>query len=326
MKSRSKELLEQSISAMVSAIEIYNKPDFKYREETFAILAINAWELLVKSKWLHDNNNKISSIYVYEYKQTKKGKPSKKATIKLTRSGNSFTHNLEYLIKKLIEKSEFPNTAWKNIKALIEIRDSAIHFLNKSGLFAVRLQEIGTATLKNYVQIIKDWFDKDLMEYNFYLMPLSFMKTPDQIEAIALNKEEENYIHFINRLENDKKEKDDYDVTINIDVKFIRSKAKDALNIQLTNNPNAPEVRMTEENIKEKYPWDYKDLLEKLNKRYSNFKQNKNFHAIKKPLIEDKKYVHIRLLDPTNPKSMKKKFYNPNILKEFDKHYIKKTK
>jgi hypothetical protein len=45
---------------------------------------------------------------------------------------------------------------------------------------------------------------------------------------------------------------------------------------------------MTEENIKEKYPWDYKDLLEKLNKRYSNFKQNKNFHAIKKPLIEDK--------------------------------------
>jgi hypothetical protein len=83
---------------------------------------------------------------------------------------------------------------------------------------------------------------------------------------------------------------------------------------------------MTEENIKEKYPWDYKDLLEKLNKRYSNFKQNKNFHAIKKPLIEDKKYVHIRLLDPTNPKSMKKKFYNPNILKEFDKHYIKKTK
>jgi len=324
MKSRSKKLLDQSIAAMVSAIEIYNKPDFKYREETFAILAINAWELLVKSKWLHDNNNKISSIYVYEHKQTQKGKSSKKATIKLTRSGNSFTHNLEYLIKKLIEKSEFSNNAWSNIEALIEIRDSAIHFLNKSGLFAIRLQEIGAATLKNYVQIIKEWFDKDLIKYNFYLMPLSFMKTPDQIEAITLNKEEENYIHFINELENDKKEKDAYDVTINIDVKFIRSKAKDALNVQLTNNPYAPEVRMTEENIKEKYPWDYKELLERLKKRYSNFKQNQHYNDIKRPLNENKKFVHVRLLDPANPKSSKKKFYNPNIIKEFDKHYKKK--
>lgn len=35
-------LLDKSMASMLSAIEIYNKPDFKYREETFAILAINA--------------------------------------------------------------------------------------------------------------------------------------------------------------------------------------------------------------------------------------------------------------------------------------------
>ena len=46
---------------MISAIEIYNKPDFKYREETFAILAINSWELLLKEKWLKENNNKVRS-------------------------------------------------------------------------------------------------------------------------------------------------------------------------------------------------------------------------------------------------------------------------
>ena len=51
MKSRYQQLYEKSVSAMMSAIEIYNKPDFKYREETFAILAINSWELLLKSKW-----------------------------------------------------------------------------------------------------------------------------------------------------------------------------------------------------------------------------------------------------------------------------------
>jgi hypothetical protein len=35
---------------MISVIAIYNKPDFKYRDETFAILATNAWGLLLKAR------------------------------------------------------------------------------------------------------------------------------------------------------------------------------------------------------------------------------------------------------------------------------------
>ena len=35
--------------ATSSAIEVYNKPSFEYREETFSILMINAWELLLKA-------------------------------------------------------------------------------------------------------------------------------------------------------------------------------------------------------------------------------------------------------------------------------------
>ena len=48
----SKELLEKSVQAALSAIEIYNKPDFRYREEVFAILMCNSWELLLKAKAL----------------------------------------------------------------------------------------------------------------------------------------------------------------------------------------------------------------------------------------------------------------------------------
>ena len=51
---------------MLSAIEIYNKPDFKYREETFAILAINSWELLLKARLLKLNSYRINSIYCYK--------------------------------------------------------------------------------------------------------------------------------------------------------------------------------------------------------------------------------------------------------------------
>ena len=71
MKSRSQKLLDKSIAATVAAIEIYNKPDFQYRGETFSILAINGWELLLKAKWLDENGNKIQSLYVKKRRQKK---------------------------------------------------------------------------------------------------------------------------------------------------------------------------------------------------------------------------------------------------------------
>ena len=48
-------LLDKPIASMLSAIEVYNKPNFQYREETFAILAVNAWELLLKAIILRQN-------------------------------------------------------------------------------------------------------------------------------------------------------------------------------------------------------------------------------------------------------------------------------
>ena len=137
---------------MISAIEIYNKPDFKYREETFAILAINSWELLLKAKWLKDNNNTIRSLYVLERVTKKDGNLSKKFTVKTTGCNNPFTHSLEYLAKKLEEKKVFDPLAKQNVDALREIRDSSVHFYNKNTLFAITHQEVGSACVKNYVQ------------------------------------------------------------------------------------------------------------------------------------------------------------------------------
>lgn len=44
MKARSKELLDPAVAATVAAIEICNKSDFLYREEAFAVIAINGWD------------------------------------------------------------------------------------------------------------------------------------------------------------------------------------------------------------------------------------------------------------------------------------------
>jgi hypothetical protein len=39
-------LFDKSVAAITAAVEIYNKPGFQYRDETFALLALNAWELI----------------------------------------------------------------------------------------------------------------------------------------------------------------------------------------------------------------------------------------------------------------------------------------
>ncbi len=87
-RSRSNELLDKSVSAMLSAIEAYNKPDHKYREETFSILALNAWELLMKSKLLYEKNNNLRNLYIYEKKELRDGSRSSRRYIKRNRSGN----------------------------------------------------------------------------------------------------------------------------------------------------------------------------------------------------------------------------------------------
>jgi len=42
-------LVRNAVAAITAAIELYNKPRISYREEAVAILAINAWELLLKA-------------------------------------------------------------------------------------------------------------------------------------------------------------------------------------------------------------------------------------------------------------------------------------
>lgn len=325
MKARSKELLDRAVAATVAAIEIYNKPNFFYREEAFAVLAINGWELLLKAKWLADHNNKVSTLYVMEPRTKKDGTKSKKLKIKETRSGNPFTHSLDFLAKKLVETKAFDANAWANIQALLELRDSSIHFYNRSGAFPVRLQEIGTASLKNFVAAMKEWFGRDMSEFNFYLMPLSFVTLSQQAEAVVLNHEEKKFLAFVESLEPTNGDATSpYSVTVNIDIKFTRSKAKDALGVQVTNNPNATEVRLTEEQIRDRYPWDYERLTKECRKRYKNFKAAQQYHDVRKPLLKDKRFGEIRFLDPGNPKSSKKPFFSPNILQELDKHFTKK--
>lgn len=309
---------------MLAAIEVYNKPNFPYRAESFAALAVNSWELLIKAKWLVENKNRVASLYVRESSQSA-NKPSKKPRIKKSRSGNPMTHGIDFLSKKLVEKGVLDPSAGKNLEAMIELRDSVVHFYNRSPLFVQRLQELGAACVKNFAAAIVDWFQRDLGEFNFFLMPLSFVELDTSTAAVILNPHEKKFFTFVNTLE--PKTADPYSrysVTVNVELRFTKSRAKDALAMQLTDDPNAPAVRLTDEQIRERYPLDYAKLTDECKKRYANFKVNQEYHLYRKALQGDKRYCHVRELDPGNPKSAKKMFFNPNIFSEFDRRYTKR--
>lgn len=310
---------------MVAAIEIYNKPSFPYRTEAFSILAINGWELLLKAKWLADNNNKSNCLYVYETRPVSGGKKSSKKYIKRTDANNPFTHSLSYLGKKLIESKILNQLAWDNVQILIELRDSSVHFYNQSPVFRARLQEVGAACVKNFAMAVWDWFGRTLSEFELHLMPIALIDLPARVDGFILNAEEKNFLSFLEHFEKYQQEPSSpYSIAVNIEVRFVRSKTKGALSAQITSDPNAPAVRLTQDQIRDNYPWDYKMLTSKCQERYLDFKVTKKYHDIRKLLEINAQYGRIQYLDDSKPKSGKKPYFNPNIMKEFDKHYTKK--
>lgn len=322
-------MLEKSISAMLSAIEIYNKPDFKYREETFSVLCINAWELLLKAKLLNLASNKITALYAMEYRTLKTGVKSTIKRPKTNRSGNPLSINLFEAYRVITEDYgvKLDRVINDNLVSLTEIRDNSIHFVNDDLLLSLKVQELGTASLQNYLHLVNDWFGDVLSGYNFYLMPLSFFRDFNDAPGVALNKNEKKVLEYLNKSEAEYDEQDigDYNLTLRIDLKFQKVKSNAGVPVQITNDPNATTVRLLEEDISEKYPWDYTILTTRLTKRYSDFKVNSKYHQLRKDLELSKKFAHLRLLNPSNANGGKKTLYNPNIQKEFDKYYLKNS-
>ena len=314
MNAVHEELLNRAISAMVAGIEIYNKPGFPYRAESFAILAINGWELLLKAKWLCENQNQMESLYVTE----------NDGSIKKTRSNAPRTLGLDYIAKKFIADKVLNSLAWDNIQLLLEIRDSSIHFYNKSSI-RTTIYGISAACVKNFATAVRNWFNKDLSEYDISLMPLAFIDIPQNADGIILSSSEHNFLSFLESIGNSEYDSESpYAVIVNVDVKFTKSNDADSLDVRITTDPSALSVRLTEEQIREKYPWDFNELTQRCRNRYQDFKVNKEYHTIRKAYEGDQKFASTRFLDPGNARSSKKVFFNPNILRELDKHYSQK--
>ena len=324
MKSRSQQLLEKAEKALLCAIEIYNKPDFPYREETFSILALNAWELLLKSKLLADGGNDPRAIYIYEPRQTKAGSLSKKRYLRRNRAGNPHTMGLSQLVAQLDKESttRLSPAIKANLDALTEIRDNSIHYMIVNAKLGKRILEIGTASVKNFIEITRRWFSLDFSQYSLYLMPIGFVQAPGLASAISSSQDETNLLRYLEEISGSVDDSaKGYHVALEVNVSMKRSSSDPAFSLGITKDPNAPVIQLSEEDIRIAYPWDYWELVSQCRSRYVDFKLNQKFHELRTLFKQNDQYIRTRELDPGNPRSAKKDFHNPNILRELDKHY-----
>ena len=129
-------LLDKSEEAFLMAIEIYNKPTINYRLEGFAFFICNAWELLLKSKMLQNNE----SIYYPD-------KPNR-------------TISLSNCITNVFTNDKDP--VRKNLEILIGLRNTSTHFVIKEmdSIYLPFMQ----ANVLNYSQKLFDYFGRDITE------------------------------------------------------------------------------------------------------------------------------------------------------------------
>ena len=322
----SAELARKSVQAAIAAIEVYNKPNFSYREEAFVLLMSNAWELLLKGKWLLDHGEAIESLY--EYVDDRKGGKSPKTN----RSGNPLSHGAGYLAAKLKDDKDsgLELACHDNLLALVEIRDNAAHFVNKDLYLGRRVLEIGTASLRNYLCLATEWFQLDLSTYNFFLMPISFYHGFEAAEPVTRAHYPEQIQRLLAYLDNLEKRPDEeagrQHVALRLETKLVRGKDTAAVAFRWTDDPNAPAITVREEDILKNYPMTYRTLADAMKERYEDFVENRAFHRIRQALEKNKKYVIVRVLHPANPTSSRQRFYGSNILQEFDKHYARRKK
>ncbi len=171
-------------SLHTAAIEIYNKPDFKARDQIFPILLVNAWESLFKSFLVKRARNRLTVLYIPD--------STSPSGFKMNRTGNYVTISLGDAIKKLMDSGvAIPPVLVQNVHRLIEVRDLATHLTAASESLPYVVYMLGAASLRNYARLAHEWYVLGLSRYDFYILPLGFSYPFHRIEPSELPKEPE---------------------------------------------------------------------------------------------------------------------------------------
>jgi hypothetical protein len=244
------------LNTALSAIEIYNKPDFKDREEVFAILMVTAWESLLKAKLLKDNGNKLTSLYVKDGSRYKK-----------KRSGARWTIGID----EALSRCDVPEVVRRNLLHLVDIRDAAVHLTAQSPSLPYLVFTLGSASVHNYARLIREWFDVGLTDYNFYILPLGFSYPFRSISAVDIRKEPDDIaaiIREVSRSQGDTEQTEGYHFLCEIRTVLVSAKKliEAPPDITAAIDPSAPDAAIVRRDVNylDIYPFTYRDVFDRV--------------------------------------------------------------
>ena len=323
-----KALMRKSISACVAAIEIYNKPASVHREETFATLVVSAWEAILKARLVKDLG--VRSIQVLEEGRTPTGKPSKQLRPRLNRSQNPYTISLDKAIERCRSLPTMPlnPSCEANLSLLVEIRDNASHYYNADRELARRVNEAGSAALRNFTTALTEWFDVSLGDQRFAILPLSFepLSSAASLQPSKRSRQAANLIAFLDSAIDAAPHDDDrYAVSLRIETQLVGGRNKEATAVRTTSDPAAPAIRLSDEDFTRAFPMDYKALCSRLRKRSQGFKTTGDFHEVLKQLRSDGRLANERRLHPTKRKTTVMWCYADAMVDAVAKELLKKS-
>ena len=305
--TKSVQMARAAKAAMLAAVEVYNKTSFAYREETFCLLIINAWELLLKARIVQKNNNRLQSIYVRKSPQHY--------------AHDSITQAVQTIgIREALATAEIPSAVRDNVSGLYHLRNEVQHLGVLDRTFASEVLRFGTAAVRNMMIALSDWFDEPVD--GVYLFPVGFVGTAPSVPAASTKQRQ-----LLRRLQEITTRgaagDTGYHIAAEISVD-IHASGSGGGTIGITEDPNAPAVQLAEEERQKRFPATYReDLIPVLQHRYSNFKQGRQFNELMKAVKSDPRCTYVRRLDPENPRSGKKEFYNVGAVchNHLDQHY-----
>ena len=286
-QARSLVMARRSAAALLAAVEMGNKTLIPYREETFCLQLLNAWEILLKARIVQQNRNRLESIF-------------EKRSGHFVRDPHT---QLPYTIKfmEALKQVSIHENVRDNLLGVNAMRNEVAHIGILSREFKENVLRYGSASIINFGKLYQDWFHKPIEIP--YLVPIAFV---GKAEIVALNKgdiRQRQLLNYLSQLVGSADTSDiNYSVSLNLTVS-LNPIFEGGGTIRVINDPNALQVRISDDQVTEKYPWTYKDLISECKRRYVDFKMDDVFHELMRQIKNDGNCAYERKLDPKNTKT-----------------------
>ncbi len=247
----------------LSAIEIYNKPVFAAREQIFSILMVNAWEALFKAKLVMDAGDDLTVLYIKDGEQNKR---------------NRRGHVLTIDLGKAMDLCPVPEILKENLRHLVDVRNAATHLSTQSDSLPLIVFTLGSASLRNYARLLRDWFDSGLNEYNFYILPLGFSYPFRTLAAVDLQKEPEDVARIVSavtRSQDRASEEHGFYLVCELRTSLVSAKKiSDDIDLTAKVDPAASDtVVLVPTRAIDHYPYTYIEAFRRVKEHLPNLKQ-----------------------------------------------------